>query len=87
MAAEKRTKRLFGVRIHPKTSPHVMVALLATSAREAKKIATKKAGIAAAPVTVRECPEGDVVLVTFPSRPRPAPAAKVARTRTRKRAE
>jgi hypothetical protein len=63
------TKRLFGVRIHPESAPHIIVALLATSESEAESIARGRAGFldeSDAPVTVRECPpEDEAILVTF----------------------
>jgi hypothetical protein len=68
MAVDETKKRLFGIRIYPESAPHVMLALLAASESEAEKIARERTGFAAAaaaPATVRECPEDEAILVTF----------------------
>lgn len=71
MAADEPTTRLFGIRIYPEEGPPAIVALLATSASEAEKIARERAeglveGLSEAPAIVRECSEDDeTVLVTF----------------------
>ena len=59
------TRRLFAVRIHPESAPHVIVALLAGSAAEAEIIAREKTRSGSAPATVHECGPDDVTVVTF----------------------
>lgn len=58
-------KRLFGIRIQPETGPHVILALLAESTAEAEDMARNRTGHMTASAVVRECGEGDVVLITF----------------------
>jgi len=65
MPTGETKQRLFGIRIYPDSGPPMMVALLATSVSEAEKRAREKTGLVAAPATVRECGEGEHVLVTF----------------------
>jgi len=66
MAVDEPAKRLFGIRIYPEAAPHVIVALLGTSASEAEKSARGRTGLSDAPAIVRECPEDDeAIVVTF----------------------
>ncbi|GKQ51223.1 hypothetical protein [Bradyrhizobium sp. Ce-3] len=58
-------KRLFCIRIHPDDAPHSIVGVVAGSADEAERLARGKTGLSAAPASVTEIPDGEVMLVTF----------------------
>jgi hypothetical protein len=65
MTANEQGKQLFGVRIYPESAPHVMMAILATSASEAEDMARERTGHRDAPATVRQCAEDEPILITF----------------------
>ena len=65
MSESSTAKRLFAVRIHPKSGPHSIVISLASSPDQAEEFARGKAGFLDAPATVDECPEGEAIYISF----------------------
>ncbi len=67
MASYEGRKRLFCIRLHPDAALHVIVALLADSASEAETIARGRTLLSAAPASVFEIADDEVIQVTFRS--------------------
>jgi hypothetical protein len=65
MSESASAKRLFAVRVHPKSGPHSIVISQASSSHEAEEFAKGKAGFADARTTVDECPEGEAIYISF----------------------
>jgi hypothetical protein len=65
MRSEQTPKKLYCVRLHPDDRPHEIIALLADSENDAKKLARTKSGLEMAHAVVREVPDDDAVIVTF----------------------
>ncbi len=59
-------KRLFCIRLHPTSAPPSIVALLATSASEAERLARGATGLATEQAYVFEVGEDSHLIVTFP---------------------